>query len=58
VQRQNKEIALIFDDLRRSNAMIPIIAMKTRSLLTEEEFPRFGQEIQNVLALYPEKESA
>ena len=42
----NEEIALVFDDLRRSTAMGHLFAMKSRGLLTEEEFSRFSPEIR------------
>jgi hypothetical protein len=51
MQQSNKEMAQIFDDLRRSTALIQLAAMKSRDLLTEDEFSQFSQETQNVVAL-------
>jgi len=51
VQRRDKDIVLIFDGLARSTAFIKLAAMKSRSLLTEDEFSRFSQETRDVIAL-------
>jgi hypothetical protein len=58
IHRRNKEMALAFDDIRRSNALIHIMAMKSRDLLTEDEFYRFSQETRDIIAPLPEDESA
>ena len=50
-QRRDKEIARIFNDLRRSTALTQLTAMKARGLLAEDELQRFGQETQNVVDL-------
>jgi hypothetical protein len=44
LQSRDKEIALAFDDIRRSNAVHQLVAMKARDLLTDDEFSRFSQE--------------
>ena len=51
MQRHNKEIALTFDDLRRSTALAQLTAMKARDLLTEAEFSRFSQETRDMVVL-------
>lgn len=51
MQRRNKEMAQIFDDLRRSTALTQLAAMKSRDLLTEDEFSQLNQETQNIVAL-------
>ena len=51
MQRHDKEIALMFNDLRRSIALRQLAAMKARGLLTEDEFSRFSQETQDIVAL-------
>jgi inhibitor of KinA sporulation pathway (predicted exonuclease) len=51
LRRRDKEIALTFDNPRRSTALQQLTAMKVRDLLTEEEFSRFSQETQDVVAL-------
>ena len=47
---RDKEVALLFNDLRRSTALWLIAALKGRGLLTEEEFARFSQETQSRVA--------
>jgi len=47
---RDKEVALLFNDLRRSTALWQIAALKVRGLLTEEEFARFSQETQSLVA--------
>ena len=51
VQRRDKEIADIFNGLGRSTAFIKLAAMKSRGLLTEDEFSRFSHETQDVISL-------
>jgi hypothetical protein len=46
VKRQQKEIANLFDDLRRSTALIMIAKIRHHGLLTDEEMSRFSQETQ------------
>jgi hypothetical protein len=47
---RDKEVALLFNDLRRSTALWQLTAMKRHGLLTDEEFARFSQEAQNLVA--------
>ncbi|HKC84988.1 MAG TPA: hypothetical protein VKG02_03365, partial [Blastocatellia bacterium] len=47
---RDKEVARLFNDLRRSTALLQIAALKGRGLLTEEEFARFSQETQGWVA--------
>jgi hypothetical protein len=47
---RDKEVARLFNDLRRSTALWQIAALKGRGLLTEEEFARFSQETQSRVA--------
>ena len=51
LQRRDKEVARIFDDLRRSTALIKLAAMKSRGLLTTDEFSQFSQETREAIAL-------
>ena len=51
VRRRDKEMAQTFNGLRRSTSLIQLTAMKSRGLITEEEFSRFSQETQDVVAL-------
>jgi len=47
---RDKEVARLFNDLRRSTALWQIAALKGRGLLTKEEFARFSQETQSLVA--------
>jgi hypothetical protein len=49
-EERDKEVALLFNDLRRSTALLQIAALKVRGLLAEEEFARFSQETQSLVA--------
>ena len=51
MQGRDKELAQIFNDLRRSTALTQLAAMKARGLLSEEEFLRFSQDTRNVITL-------
>ena len=46
VQEQNEEVAIAFDDYRRSTAFLKILQIHRRGLFTEEEFARFSEETQ------------
>lgn len=45
IECRDKELAHAFDDLRRSTALIYIIAIYGRGLLTEDELNGFSQEL-------------
>ncbi len=47
---RDKEVASLFNDLRRSTALWQIAALKGRGLLTDEEFTRFSEETQSRVA--------
>jgi hypothetical protein len=47
---RDKEVALLFNDLRRYTALWRIAALKVRGLLAEEEFARFSEETQSLVA--------
>jgi hypothetical protein len=49
-QKRDKEVARLFNDLRRSTALWQLAAMKRHGLLTDDEFARFSQEAQNLVA--------
>jgi hypothetical protein len=51
MRRRNKEMALIFDDLRRSTALTQLTAMRSRGLLTEDEFARFSEETRSIIGM-------
>lgn len=48
--QRNKEVARLFDDLRRSTARLHIIGLKRSGLLTDEEFAQFSEETQTLIA--------
>lgn len=49
LHRHDKQMARIFDDLRRSTALIHLASMKARGLLTDDEFSRFSEESRNLV---------
>ena len=51
MRRRDKEVALVFNDLRRSTALTTVASMKARGLLTKDEFLRFSQETQDIVRL-------
>lgn len=46
VDRRDREMIAIFDDMRRSMALIRIGAIRRLGLFTEEEFARFTDEMR------------
>lgn len=50
IQRRDKEIARIFDNPRRSNALIQLAEILSRDLLSADESLRFSQETRNIIA--------
>src|SRR4051794_30244598 len=51
IKKQDDELAVTFDDLRRSTAFYRIAAMRHRNLLTDEEFARFGPDTRDAVQL-------
>lgn len=49
IDRRDEELALAFNDLRRSNAIIKLVAMRVRGFITDEEFQRFSEETRDVV---------
>lgn len=49
LHRHDKEMARIFDDLRRSTALIHLATMKARGLVTNDELSRVSQETRNLV---------
>ncbi len=43
----DKEVARLFDGMSRSNTLWRLAAMKQQGLLTDDEYARFSQEMQN-----------
>ena len=46
IHEHDKEIADIFNDLRRSTAQLRLMMMRTAGLVTDEEMSRFTEETQ------------
>jgi hypothetical protein len=49
IDRRDEELALAFNGLRRSNAVIKLATMRSRGLLTEDEYQRFSDETRDVV---------
>jgi hypothetical protein len=49
VHQRNREMADAFNDLRRSTALVRLIAIQSHGLLTEEEFSRFSPETREAV---------
>jgi hypothetical protein len=49
MRRRNEEMALVFDDPRRSKALMQLTALKARGLVTEDEFAHFSPETQQIV---------
>lgn len=50
IRERDKELARIFDDLRRSNAKTRLLFMQRAGLLTDDEVSGFSEEIQDAIA--------
>ena len=46
MREQDKEISLMFDDLKRSNAILKLAAWKKNSILSDDNFKEFTEETQ------------
>jgi len=49
IKRRDKEIAQLFNDPRRSNALSMLAGIRSRGLLTDEEFSRFSPETRGII---------
>jgi hypothetical protein len=47
IEDRDHEMGTVFNDLRRSNALIHLLALRSRKLLTENEFAEFTSETQD-----------
>jgi hypothetical protein len=52
LKRRDRELALAFNDLRRSAAFEQLAVMQAHQLLTEEEMARFSAETRQVVDLF------
>lgn len=48
---RNQKMALVFDDQRRSNALIQVATAVRKGIITRKELSGFSEEIQAALAL-------
>jgi hypothetical protein len=51
VQQHDREMTAIFDDVRRSNAMMKLALMRSSGLLEELEIASFSEETRAAIAL-------
>jgi hypothetical protein len=49
IRRRDKDLASVFNDPRRSRALLQLLAIVSRGLLTEEEVAGFGDETREYL---------
>ena len=47
MKKHDREIALLFDNTRRSNAIEQLVGLKSRGLIEDEEFAQLGKETQD-----------
>jgi hypothetical protein len=47
IQRRDKELALMFNDARRSTALLQLVHLRREGLLTEAEFADFSSETRS-----------
>lgn len=50
IQDRDKQIALTFDGLSRSNALFKLTEMRRENLLTDQEFAEFSDETQRIVS--------
>lgn len=49
VQDQDRRMAEIFDDVRRSNAVRRVALMRSSGLISDDEFAKFSEELRDVV---------
>lgn len=52
-RRRDKELAVAFNDPRRSTALMQLLAILSHGLLTDEEIAGFGDERRAFLEIFP-----
>lgn len=50
IEAEDREIALMFDNLKRSTAIQKLIAWRTRGLLADEDVAQFSDETRRILS--------
>ena len=53
LRTRDKELADAFDDMRRSVALLRLVTMYRRDLLTEDEVARFSPETRELVTQFP-----
>jgi hypothetical protein len=51
IEQRNREMASIFDDPKRSNALTMLARMRSDGLLTDDEFSSLGEETRSTIEL-------
>ena len=51
VERRDRDVARLFDDLRRSQALTMLIGLRSEGLLSEEEFSALSPETRNIIEM-------
>jgi len=54
MRAEDDEIAIMFDDLKRSNAKVKLAAWKRTNLISDEDFKDFSEETQESINLINE----
>ena len=49
LKARDRELAIAFDDMRRSTAFRQLVSIRSLGLLTEEEFTRFSPELRGAV---------
>lgn len=49
IQDEDRQLALAFDDMRRSTAVMRLIAMRAENLITDDEFQQFSEETRRMV---------
>lgn len=49
INKKDEEIAITYNDLKRSNAIEKICHMRRNLAMTDDEFSKFSQETQNIV---------
>jgi hypothetical protein len=52
LQRRDKELGEAFNDLRRSTALLQLAILRSRGLVTDEEFARFSPETRGAIQVF------
>jgi hypothetical protein len=53
IRDRNKELATLFDDMRRSTARFQLSLIHSRGLLTDDEVQRFSPETREMISMLP-----